>query len=102
MIASAVASTPSITFTGPHALQLAQVELGESEVPDDYELQRRDAEDVFRTLVAEPIVDRLANPALDPAHVESIIGTCCVILAIIRRLDLQHARINANAQPDAD
>jgi exopolyphosphatase/pppGpp-phosphohydrolase len=94
-----VASAPSALFTGPHSMTLARVELGVMDIPDDYTLRRSDADEVFRTLVAEPIEDRLANPGLDPAHVEAIIGTCCVVLAVIRRLDLQHVGIGAHATP---
>lgn len=97
-----VASTPSLLAVGPHAIELARVEFGATELPSGYVLQRADAEEVFRTLVAEPIAERLDNPGLDPAHVESIIGTCCVILAIIRRLDLQHVGIVAEADSRAD
>lgn len=95
-----VASAPSLTFSGRHALEVARVEIGSTAVPDDYVLQRADADEVFRTLVGETIADRLDNPGLDPDHVETVIGTCCVMLAIIRRLDLQHARVVADTQPD--
>ena len=88
-----VALAPSVEFTGRHAVGLAAVELGTEQVPDDYVLHRDDADEVFRTLVAESIADRVDNPGLDPLQVESIVGTCCVILAIIRRLDHQRATI---------
>ena len=91
-----VALAPSVEFTGPHAVGLAAVELGSTDVPDDYVLRRDDADEVFRTLVAESIADRVDNPGLDPSQVESIIGTCCVILAIIRRLDHQQATIRVD------
>ncbi len=97
-----VASTPSMVVAGRHAIEFARVELGTTDVPDDYLLQRTDAEEVFRTLVAEPIAERLENPGLDPDHVESIIGTCCVILAIIRRLDLQHVGVTAESGAGID
>jgi exopolyphosphatase / guanosine-5'-triphosphate,3'-diphosphate pyrophosphatase len=88
-----VAAAPSVSFSGRHALEVARVEVGSTTVPDGYVLQRADANEVFRTLVGESIADRRDNPGLDPDHVESIIGTCCVILAIVRRLDLQHAYV---------
>ena len=91
-----VASAPSVEFTGRHAVELAHVELGVAELPDGYVLHRADVDEVFRTLVAEPVAQRLGNPGLDPAHVESIVGTCCVILAIIRKLDLQLATVSSS------
>lgn len=98
---SIITSAPSVQFTGNHALALARVELGSADVPDVSVLQRTDADEVFRTLVAEPIAERLDNPGLDSEHVESIIGTCCVILAIIRRLDLQHVSISTESDSDS-
>lgn len=77
-----------VVVSGPHAMALAHVELGSDSVPDGYTLERADADEVFRTLVAEPIDERLHNPGLQPEHVESIIGTCCVVLAVMRRLEL--------------
>lgn len=100
LAASIVASAASVQFTGEHALELARVELGSPDIPDVSVLQRSDADEVFRTLVAEPIAERLDNPGLDSKHVESIIGTCCVILAIIRRLDIQHVSISTDSGSD--
>ena len=82
-----VLAAPSLSATGRHVTMLGRVEIGRDELPPDYRLQRRDADEVFRTLVAETAADRRHNPGLDPAHSVSILGTCCVILAIMRRLD---------------
>jgi exopolyphosphatase/guanosine-5'-triphosphate,3'-diphosphate pyrophosphatase len=68
---------------------MARVEIGDDSGPEGYELLRADADEVFRTLVSETTEDRRFNPGLDEAHVVSILGTCCVILGIMRRLDLQ-------------
>ncbi len=85
--APVVLAASSLVATGPHAAMLARVELGRDDVPAGYRLQRRDADEVFRTLVAETVADRRHNPGLRPDHAQSIVGTCCVILAIMRRLD---------------
>lgn len=90
-----VAAAPSVVVVGPHATSLARVELGLEDVPDDYVLRRTDADEVFRTLVAEPVAERRHNPGLAPDDVETIIGTCCVVLAIIRRLDLPEVGVAA-------
>ncbi len=93
----AIAATPSILFVGHHAESLARVEIGSDAVPDLYLVDRGDLEDVFRTLVSESPDDRLANPGLDADHVGTIIATCCVVLAIMRRLALGEARFAARA-----
>ncbi len=90
---SMVLDAPAVAFTGRHAVGLARVEMGDADLPADYTLSRVDADEVFRTIVAEPIADRLHNPGLDPAHVETVIGTCCVVLAVMRRLELTDVSI---------
>ena len=83
-----VATADEVVATGSHALAMARVEIGADDVPDGYVLSRADADEVFRTLAVEPAADRRHNPGLEETHVESIIGTCCVILGVMRRLDL--------------
>jgi hypothetical protein len=92
--APSVATPASVVAVGAHAVALARVEIGHTLVPDDYELRRADADEVFRTLVSETNQDRRHNPGLDDHHVESIIGTCCVILGVMRRLDLASITIS--------
>lgn len=99
LAAPIVASAPSVVFRGRHARGLAAVELGTDDVPGDYVLDRSDADDVFRTLVAETVDERRHNPGIDPAQVETIVGTCCVVLAVMRRLDLPHAMIRPDDRP---
>ena len=79
----------------PHAEAMARVEIGHSRIPTGYRLRRPDADEVFRTLAVEPVVDRRHNPGLDDDHVESIIATCCVILGVMRRLDLDSIGVTA-------
>ena len=83
-----IAAADDVVATGPHAAAMARVEIGADDVPDGYVLTRSDADEVFRTLALEPVADRRHNPGLEERHVESIIGTCCVILGVMRRLDL--------------
>jgi hypothetical protein len=87
--APSIAATPAVITTGRHAEAMARVEIGADEVPEGYELRRADADEVFRTLAVEPVVDRRHNPGLPDEHVESIVATCCVILGLMRRLDLR-------------
>ncbi len=94
-----VAASPLVVFVGAHAESLARVELGSDDVPVAYTLIRTDADDVFRTLVAEPISERLHNPGLDPERVESVVATCCVVLAVMRRLELTEVAITSDPTP---
>lgn len=97
LIASpSLAASPRIVVTGDHALAMARVEIGKDTIPDGYTLERTAAEEVFRTLAVETRGDRGFNPGLDAGHVESIIGTCCVILGLMRRLGLQEIPISAS------
>lgn len=88
-----VLDAPTVAFTGRHAIGLGRVEVGADALPPGYTLSRADADEVFRTIVAEPISQRLHNPGLDPADVETVIGTCCVVLAVMRRLERSEAVI---------
>lgn len=83
----------NVTICGRHANGLACVEIGAETVPAGYTLSRADADEVFRTLVAEPADQRRHNPGLDPGDVESIIGTCCVVLSVMRRFDLPQVAV---------
>ncbi|MFM8836651.1 MAG: hypothetical protein ACKOFM_07360, partial [Actinomycetota bacterium] len=49
----------------------------------------RDAvEDVFRTLATESLADRVHNPGLPRDRADLIVGGCCVLVALLRRLQI--------------
>jgi hypothetical protein len=87
--APSIAATPAVIASGAHAEAMARVEIGADEIPIGYELHRAAADEVFRTLAVEDAADRRHNPGLPDEHVESIVATCCVILGVMRRLDLR-------------
>jgi len=89
-----VAVSSSVFAIGPHAEAMARVEIGDHRIPAGYRLRRSDADEVFRTLAVEPVAERRHNPGLDDDHVESIVATCCVILGVMRRLDLDSIGIS--------
>ena len=97
--APTVAATPSILFGGHHARSLAQVEIGSVELPNTCRIGRAAIDEVFRTIVAEGPAERRHNPGLDDAHLDTIVATCCIVLAIMRRLAL-HDAVFADAVPD--
>ncbi len=71
---------------------IAAVEQGLTEWDRDaihhFHLTKDAAEDVFRTLATENLADRRHNPGLDPARADVIVGGCCALVAIYRRLGL--------------
>lgn len=69
---------------------VAAVEMGlatyDRERIHHFQLTRDAAEDVFRTLATESRADRIHNPGLEEARADVIVGGCCVLVAIFRRL----------------
>jgi exopolyphosphatase/guanosine-5'-triphosphate,3'-diphosphate pyrophosphatase len=68
---------------------IAAIELGyyDPEVVHHFDLTRKAAEDVFRTVATEPLARRVHNPGLDPKRADVIVGGCCVLVAVLRHLD---------------
>jgi exopolyphosphatase/guanosine-5'-triphosphate,3'-diphosphate pyrophosphatase len=69
---------------------VAAVEIGLATYDRDaihhFRLTRDAAEDVFRTLATESRADRIHNPGLEEARADVIVGGCCVLVALFRRL----------------
>lgn len=72
---------------------VAAVEIGlpryDPAVLHGFRLTRPAAEDVFRTLATESLADRVHNPGLPAARADVIVGGCCVLVAIMRRLQTE-------------
>jgi len=77
---------------------VAAVELGlktfDASLLHGMTLTRSAAEDVFRTLATEPLADRLHNPGLPPDRADIIVGGCCVLVAIMRKLRLDSITVS--------
>lgn len=77
---------------------VAAVELGLAHYDRDrihhFELTKDAAEDVFRTLATEPRADRIHNPGLEEARADVIVGGCCALVAIYRRLGLERVLVS--------
>lgn len=69
---------------------VAAVEIGLATYDRDaihhFVLTHEAAEDVFRTLATESRADRIHNPGLEEARADVIVGGCCVLVALFRRL----------------
>jgi exopolyphosphatase/guanosine-5'-triphosphate,3'-diphosphate pyrophosphatase len=59
-----------------------------------FTLTKDAAEDVFRTLATEPRADRIHNPGLEEARADVIVGGCCALVAIYRRLGLDEVLVS--------
>ncbi|MEO1058072.1 MAG: hypothetical protein AAFY28_14270, partial [Actinomycetota bacterium] len=86
-----------VAITGEHAEQLARVERGSEQLPPTLRLRRDEIDEVFRTVATESRDDRQHNPGLGGAYIDAIVGTCCVVLAIIRRLELDDVAVRGAA-----
>ena len=77
---------------------IAMVELGLTEFDVNqlhgFLLTRDAAEDVFRTLATEALRDRLFNPGLNADRADVIVGGCCALVAIMRKLQRSHIIIS--------
>ena len=71
---------------------VAAVEIGqktfEPSALHKLKLSREAIEDVFRTLATEPLSDRVFNPGLPRDRADIIVGGCCVLVAVMRRLQI--------------
>jgi hypothetical protein len=91
----AVTAARDVRVTGDEPWHLAIVERGGDVAEAAVPIDREAAEDVFRTLATERRAERLHNPGLDPRRVDTILGTCCLVLAVMRRLQLDRIVVGA-------
>jgi exopolyphosphatase / guanosine-5'-triphosphate,3'-diphosphate pyrophosphatase len=82
----------TIVGVGGTVTTIAAVELGRptdgrpGDPTHHFFLTRDAAEDVFRTLAREPLADRVHNPGLPPERAGIIVGGCCIVVGLLRRL----------------
>jgi exopolyphosphatase/guanosine-5'-triphosphate,3'-diphosphate pyrophosphatase len=84
----AVVEAHDVHVSGDEAWHFTTVEHGRSPDGTTAALRRDAVEEVFRTLATETRTERLGNPGLDPRRVDSVLGTSCVIVGLMRRLQL--------------
>lgn len=84
---------------------VARVEIGQAVFARDelhgFVLTRAAIEDVFRTLATESLADRVHNPGLAADRAELIVGGCCVLVAVMRRLQLDELTVSLTNLLDA-
>jgi exopolyphosphatase/guanosine-5'-triphosphate,3'-diphosphate pyrophosphatase len=88
-----VAEARMMVGTGGTITTVAAVEIGLVSYDRDeihqFVLTKEAAEDVYRTLATERLVDRVHNPGLPRDRADNIVGGCCVLVAVMRRLDFK-------------
>jgi exopolyphosphatase/guanosine-5'-triphosphate,3'-diphosphate pyrophosphatase len=77
---------------------VAAVELGLAEYDRSavhhFVLTRDAVEDVFRTLATETRAQRLANPGMEEARADVIVGGCCVLVKLMRHWGLDECLVS--------
>jgi hypothetical protein len=96
-----VLDTPLFEFDGPAITALARLETGTDVVARSVVLTRQAAEEIFRIVATEQADDRAHNPGLPFEHVETIVATCCIVLAVMRRFHLDQVTLVTSAGTDA-
>lgn len=81
------------TFCTFAAVELGLVDYQRDRV-NGFELSRAAAEDVYRTLVMEPLADRVHNPGLSVERAEVIVGGACAVVAMLRGFGLERLLIS--------
>ena len=78
----------TVELAGVGTRCFADVECGHPTGATRCQITRADAEDLFRTMVTETRSERRLNPGLGDHDIDVIVATCCVVVAVIRRLHL--------------
>jgi exopolyphosphatase/guanosine-5'-triphosphate,3'-diphosphate pyrophosphatase len=76
--------------------QIAALELGgyDRSAVHHLRLSREAVEDVFRTVATEPLARRRHNPGLHPDRADVIVGGCCVLVGVMRHLELAEVLVS--------
>ena len=88
----ALIAEPRVVGVAGTIVTVAAVEIGLTTFDEaalhGFVLTKEAAEDVFRTLATERLEDRVFNPGLPRERADIIVGGCCVLVGIMRRLRL--------------
>lgn len=100
----AIAAPSRVVGIAGTIVTVAAVELGLADFRDEalhgMRLDREAAEDVFRTLATETLSERLHNPGLTASRGDIIVAGCCILVATMRRLHLDHLTVSTRGLLD--
>lgn len=94
----AAASAPTVIGLAGTVSAVAAIEIGLPTYDRDrihhFTLTKEAAEDVFRTVATEARADRIHNPGLEEARADVIVGGCCALVALYRRLGFDRVLVS--------
>lgn len=100
----ALASPSRVIGVAGSIVTIAAVELGLHDFDESalhgMQLTKEAAEDVFRTLATESLVDRQLNPGLPASRADIIVAGCCILVATMRRLHLEEITVSTRGLLD--
>lgn len=100
----AIAAPGRVVGVAGTIVTVAAVELGLSTfdhgVLHGMVLTKEAAEDVFRTVATEPLAQRRLNPGLPADRADIIVAGCCILVATMRRLHLDHVTVSTGGLLD--
>lgn len=82
-----------ITFVGATIDSLAAIEVGGQLTTPHLDVDRDTVEEIFRMIATDRRVERSTNPGLAAEHVDVIVASCCIVLAVLRRFRAASARL---------
>jgi exopolyphosphatase/guanosine-5'-triphosphate,3'-diphosphate pyrophosphatase len=59
-------------------------------------MTRENVEEVFRTLATETLADRRFNPGLPADRADVIVGGCCILVGVMRKLRIPEIMVSVN------
>lgn len=88
----AIATATRVIGVAGTIVTIAAIEIGLASFDQSrlhgFTLTKDAAEDVFRTMATENRHERLSNPGLPPERADIIVAGCCILVASMRRLQL--------------
>jgi len=79
---------------------IAAVEIGlqsfDAKALHSVRMSRDNVEEVFRTLATESLADRKFNPGLPADRADVIVGGCCVLVGVMRKLRIPEIMVSVN------